>query len=159
MSRRGLLAVGPADDADYAQAAPARSFGHLDNHFSNAARRDHDHDVMGPESEIPQDLFGVAGRLFQVKALAKSVGAHNGIMVSQAQLHDGMPTDKATLARRHLFAHHSTMAAAEEVYQAVSRNGFRAQDGRSIQSLALTRQEPLQSLQSLQKKPLRGRNQ
>src|SRR5260370_33764040 len=118
MSRRGLLAMGSAEDADHAQPAPPRSFGHLHDYFPNAAGGDHDHNVMGPEGEIPQNLFSITRRLFQVQTLAQAVGPNDGIVVRQSQLDDGVPTDRASLALRHFFAHHSAVTAAEQMNQA-----------------------------------------
>jgi hypothetical protein len=80
-------------------------------------------------------------------------------VVCQAQLDDGVPTDKASLPRRHFFAHHSAVTAAEQMNQAILGNGFRTQSRGSIQRLALRRHDPAQSLQRFDKKSLGGGDQ
>src|SRR4051794_13821613 len=120
MSGPRLLTMRLAHHTDHCQAALLRTVGHFNNHLADAAGRDDDEHVSRAEGEVAQDLFGIPGRLFQVEALAQTVGSHDQVVERQAELDDGMPADEATLSGCHLFAHHPAVAATEQMYQTVA---------------------------------------
>src|SRR5438128_2176873 len=120
MRRHSLLAMRSTDHADYRQAALPGPFRHFDDHFTNAARGNHNHHILRTEGKVTQDLLGIAGRLLEMKTLAQAVRTDNGIVVGESQLHNRMPAHEATLPRRHLLAHHPAMAAAEQMNEAVA---------------------------------------
>ena len=101
--------------------------------------------VFRAEGEIAQDLLGITGRLLQVQALAQAVRADNEVVIGQGQLDDGVPADEAALPRRHFLAHHSAMAATEEMHEPVDGNGVGAKGGGAIDFGALVVQKPRQT--------------
>jgi len=134
-----------------------RAFGHFDDHFADAAGRDHDQRVARAECEVAQDLLGVAKRLLQVQALSQAVGTDDEVVVRQAQCDNSVPADEAALARRHLLAHHPAVPAAEEVYQSIGSDGVGAQRGCPVERVALTVQKRPKARHGFTVKSLGGR--
>jgi hypothetical protein len=64
-------------------------------------------------------------------------------VIRKTEFDNGVPADKTPLPRRHFFAHHPAMAAAEQVYQAVGRNGLRTERGGMIEGIPLALQKLL----------------
>src|SRR5260370_41214370 len=101
MCRVGLFAVSAADHPDDRKSSALGPLGHFDNDLTDAARRDDDERVIWPEGEVPQNLFCIARRLFQVQALTQTVRTDDWIVVRQAQLENRVPSNEAAHARGH----------------------------------------------------------
>ena len=84
-----------------------------------------------------------------MQTLPQSVGADDQVVERQGQFDNGVPANVTALARRHLFAEHATVAAAEEVDQAVVGNGVSAESGGAVEGVALAFEQVLQSSQGL----------
>ena len=116
-------------NADHRQPALFRAHRHLDNHRANAARRNHDHRVVCAKLEALQNLFGIAFVFFEMQRRAQAVRADDVGVIRQREFDHRDEADKAALARRHLFAHHSRMAIAEEKDQSLVGDAVRADLG------------------------------
>ena len=102
--RACLQAMLAADHGNDGHAALPGGLRHFDDDFAYAAGGDHDHGVVRPKGEVPQNLLGITGRLFQMQTLSEPVGADDGIVKAQRQLHQGMPAHEAPLSWRHFLA-------------------------------------------------------
>ena len=87
---------------------------HLDNHGTNAARRNHDHRIVCAKLESFQNFFGIAFVFFQMQRRAQSISANDIRVVRHREFDHRYEADKAALTRRHLFAHHPRMTVAKE---------------------------------------------
>src|SRR4029077_19772495 len=122
VGRLRLFAMRPGHDGNHRQSTPLGTHGGFHNYWTNSAGRNHDEGVVRPEVKAVQNLLSVTFVVLQIEGRTQSVRSHDCRMIGERQFHQRHETDKATLTRSHLLAHHPRVSIAKKKNQAAARD-------------------------------------
>ena len=105
---------------DHSQAARPRLLRHLDRQGREAARREDDHQVVGPKLKFERIVAASPGMSLDEHRLALAVGADDLRVERHRQLDDRVEARVRAVAREHLLDRDARVACAEEVDQAAA---------------------------------------
>src|SRR5688500_6909455 len=124
-----------------------QSFGfesNIDHHLINATVREKQKTIWRTKNEVAKDHLAEALHVLKEHGLSLSIGADNEVVKRERQIVDRMEARETPMTREHLFDKDPRVARAEEMDQAIARDGLRAKLGSAFDGVHLRRFDPVE---------------